>query len=104
MLTCADESWSQFAKFNKEYDKKHTFPETSAASMRHMWATLAALGHCSGFDNSAVLMKAIGIDGGPRACQLAGLMGCAFLTCLDFIERMGWLKPDSEILDLGLVM
>lgn len=94
----------QLAEFNKEYNKKHTSPEASAASVRHMWATLAALGHWSQFHNSDVLMRAIHIDDGPRANQLAGLMGCAFLTCLDFVERMVWLKADSEILDLGLVM
>lgn len=61
-----------------------------------MWATLAALGHWVQFDNSAVLMDVIHVDDGPRVNQLAALMGCAFLTCLDFVE--------SEILDLGLVM
>ena len=69
-----------------------------------MWAALAALGHWFQFDHKAALMKVIHIDDGPRADQLAGLTGRAFLTCLDFVERIGWLKSDSEILDLGLVM
>ena len=51
-------------------------------------------------------MKAIHIDDGDCANQLVGLMGSAFLTGLDFVDRMGALKPasESEILDLGLVM
>lgn len=69
-----------------------------------MWAVFVALGHWLQLDNTAALMKANHIDDGPRANQLVAMMGCAFLTGLDFVERMVWLKPRSEILDLGLVM
>lgn len=50
------------------------------------------------------MMTVMGVDDGERFDQLMALAGCAFLTALDTIERMGWLKPGSEIADLGLVM
>lgn len=39
-----------------------------------------------------------------RVGELTGLIGCAFLSTLNALERIDQLKPDSEFLDLGLVM
>lgn len=68
-----------------------------------MWATLAALGHWFHMGDEPV-MQFIGVDDGGRAIDLTFLLGSAFLTTLDAMERMGWLKPGSEMRDLGLVM
>jgi hypothetical protein len=39
-----------------------------------------------------------------KTCELVGLIGCALLTALSAIDRIGQLKPDSRFLDLALVI
>ena len=98
----ADRVRLQLAEFNKLYVKKPTAPEPS--NVRRMWAVLAALGHWFQLDDHHAIMMITHMDDGERANEIVSLLGCAFLTMLDTIERMGWLKPDSEILDLGVMM
>jgi hypothetical protein len=46
----------------------------------------------------------LGHDDGERASETLGLIGCAFLTMLNELDRTGHLKPDSQFRDLSLVM
>jgi hypothetical protein len=46
----------------------------------------------------------LGHDDGEKASKTLGLIGCAFLTMLDELDRAGHLKPDSQFRDLSLVM
>jgi hypothetical protein len=43
-------------------------------------------------------------DDGEKASETLGLIGCAFLTMLNELDRAGHLKPDSTFRDLSLVM
>jgi hypothetical protein len=46
----------------------------------------------------------LGHDDGEKASKTLGLIGCAFLTMLDELDRAGHLKPDSQFRDLSPVM
>lgn len=43
-------------------------------------------------------------DDGERAIETFGIIGCAFLTMLNELDRTENLKPDSKYQDLALVM
>jgi hypothetical protein len=45
-----------------------------------------------------------GHDDGEKASETLSLIGCAFLTMLNELDRAGHLKPDSQFRDLSLVM
>ena len=63
---------------------------------------MSALGHFMKDEES--LGALIGIDDGEGVVALYNLIGCAFVTLLDALDRAGQLKEDSEFRDLGLVM
>lgn len=66
-----------------------------------MWAPLATLGHFVVSDMGGSFQY---IDDGARTCELINLIGCAFITMLDVLDKDNQLKKDGEINDLGLIV
>lgn len=66
-----------------------------------MWASLATLSHWLSQPQNDAFIR---MDDGERCCKLVGLLGSAFVTMLDTIDKENQLRPDGDIKDLGLVM
>lgn len=66
-----------------------------------MWAATATLVH---FLLHEASMPWTHVDDGERVTQLTRVVGCAILTALNELERIGQFSGDSKFRDLGLVM
>ncbi|ORY18876.1 hypothetical protein BCR34DRAFT_553706 [Clohesyomyces aquaticus] len=82
-------------EFNKELKKK------GGASLRQIWVIVSALGL---WLNEDELADFIGNEDGDKVKALTGLIGCALLTALEVLDSAGELKPDSQLLDIPLVI
>jgi hypothetical protein len=85
----------QLVEFNKEYHKKDS-------SVHAMWSIVAMMGHWLLHGNINGVWLAV--DDGERVSHMHGLIGCALLTALNFVDVAEQLKPASEVQDLELVM
>ena len=66
------------------------------------WAIVSTLAHFINHEvHNGVWMQ---VDDGDRVEALTGLIGCAFLSALNALDRIEELKEDSAFRDLGLVM
>ncbi|KXS95531.1 hypothetical protein AC578_6980 [Pseudocercospora eumusae] len=77
-------------------------PMSRSPNVHQMWANIATLGH---FLNSKVHESAwLEMEDRARVESLCGLIGCAILTALNHLDRIGQLAYDSAFQDLGLIM
>ncbi|EME88679.1 uncharacterized protein MYCFIDRAFT_192792 [Pseudocercospora fijiensis CIRAD86] len=67
-----------------------------------MWAIVAALGHFLNSDSHEGAW--LEVEDRARVDSLCGLIGCAVLTALNHLDRIGQLAYDSAFQDLGIVM
>ncbi|KXT18649.1 hypothetical protein AC579_9823 [Pseudocercospora musae] len=77
-------------------------PMSRSPNVHQMWANIATLGH---FLNSGVHESAwLDSEDRARVESLCGVIGCAILTALNHLDRIGQLAYDSAFQDLGLIM
>jgi hypothetical protein len=75
---------------------------TKDFNFHEAWAVVSALQKLLLHDiHDGIWMK---VDDGKRVNDLTGLIGCAFLSTLNALDRIDQLKADSDFQDLGLVM
>ncbi|KAF7192058.1 hypothetical protein HII31_06703 [Pseudocercospora fuligena] len=77
-------------------------PMSRSPNIHQMWANIAALAQ---FLNGEAHEGAwLDVDDRARVDSLCGLIGCAILTALNDLDRIGQLACDSPFEDLGLIM
>lgn len=72
-------------------------------NLKEMWVILSGLVHYLKA-HGAIEYLFGNIDDGERACDALKLIGVAFLSLLDVLERAEHLKSNSEFKDLAIVM